>query len=415
MISLFSAYQNNEITTVMKGEVAYLPCNPSVDDLVDMINWASLVRVANGAEFYIELADGVHGVSSHIMFDSVGSSVEVRGTSTGDELSITSISYASIGGGNYRCTAGVSQPLPSHIEPGSVVGLFNVVGTNDVASCNGGQVVETIYADRLKFTFDLQSARTLANGSLKSSASWYSNINKCIAYRVTLKANSDGWNGTGVEGFANVKNGQLVFKWLGVAYDGAEGTEHDLIHCQGNLSRFYAERCGFSGAGDKVLRQYGPSEMHLNLSCVGGNTTAQEIWQGTAGSKAEFIRCFAGSASKSGLVAGPATNANFAQGILSNAPTLVSQTSPDSGVSVAPALLSNASSRGIYAIHGHCYITSGTQVERCATGLDWLASGFIIGPSGFGTGSQANGRNAENNGNTEENGGGWYKNIADGL
>lgn len=412
------AYANNKILVLLSGESAKLVCDPTGgDDIQDMAGWLRQCVVSGDAELYLELADGIHTVSTFIDIDGPGNVVDIRGTSTPDLLDITDISFSAVSGTLYECTVTISTALPAQAVVGYPIGMQQVKGDNDAALASGGQIIKSIAGDRLSFTFDFDSPRAIAPvdpTALDNTLEYSLVANELLVPKGALIAQSTGWDGSAREGFINCLNGgRLTLRNMGIAYSGATD-EHDLLFARDTGSRIYLfDRTVLAGAGDKVLRQFGASEMYINRSCVGGAGIAQEIWQGTAGSTAQFVRSSCGGSTVAGMTAGSGSFCSFAQAQLVASVNMLRAVGAGSEIAFQTARIVGGT-RGLYAQPGIIYTTS-AEIERCTTGIDWLAGGHIIGSVTFGAGSQANTTDSQEPGNIEAFGGGWFEDITKNL
>jgi len=406
------AYASGQPLLLLNGEIVKLQCNPTTgDDIQAMSEWLLSCSVASTAELYIELADGVHTVSTYIDVVKPGPLLDIRAASTADFIQINSISYAAVSGDIFEATVVVDSALPSGAVVGGPIGIQNAQGSLDVAAVNGGQIVKSIAGDRLSFTFDIYSANGFpSNGVLDNTLTFGLPANQVVVNKGSLIAQNTGWDGTSREGFMNMLNGGRVsLRYIGIAYSGAGSTEHDLIFCRDNGSRFYAyDRVTLAGAGDKVLRMYGDGEMFLNRSYVGGGAKALEIYQGTAGGTIQFVRTSCGGCLTSGLTAGSGTFINFAQAPLASCGIGARTVGGGAAISIYPCIVNNCET-GILASPGNIYATVDLEINGCDLGIDWTAGGSVVGPISFGSGTESNTVDSAAPGNTFYQGGVWHE------
>ena len=302
---------------VNKGETVKLVCNPSTgDDIKDMIAWMQTCSVSGDATFYLEIADGNHDVNTYIDIVGVGTEIDIRATAAPSFNTITGYSSTLVSGTQYRITATLGSALDSNAEVGKVIGIQNAQGNDDEEALNGAHIVQSIAGDRLSFTFDVRSTNgAFSHGTLDNTLTNGLLANQVLVYKATLHANSSGWDGSAREGFINLLfGGRMTWRNLGLSYNGTANTEHDLVFCKGSGSRFYGyDFSAFCGAGDKVFRGFGECEILLNRCQIGGGIKAQELYQGTSGGNAQFVRCSFGSANLSGFTVGNAAECIVSQ------------------------------------------------------------------------------------------------------
>lgn len=397
------------------GDVAKVVLDPtSGDDIQALAYWLRSCSVPSTAQLYLELANGNHTVNTNIILSGDGPLLDIRATAAPDESAITAVSFELVSGTKYRATITIPTALPAQAVVGSPIGIQQPQGDNSASDIAGAQIIQSIAVDRLSFKFDFNhpTGAPVNPTAMDNTLQFSLPANKVLTPKSSLICQSTGWDGAAIEGFLNLHDGaKCSFRNFGMAYSGTAGTEHDLILARGIGAKFYAyDKMILAGAGDKVLRQYGASEMYLNRSCVGGAGLGQELWQGAAGSAIQLVRTSCGGATNGGFAVGAGCNLNFAQGVIASTPSGV-QCTAGGDAAVFPAIISGHT-RGLYAVHGRIAITSETYIRRNTTGIDWLAGGEVAGPATMGTGSLANTTNSSTAGNVFKEGGIWYDNIA---
>lgn len=415
-LAALDAFTTGKALLLTPGESAKLVCNPTTgSDIQAMAQWLTQCFVPDGASLHIELADGVHTVSTYI--DAYGTDnhkVDIRGSVGPDFIQIISVAYTTVSAPIYQAEVVVATALPAGAVVGGPIGMQNMQGTIDVTSAGGAQIIKSIAANRLSFTFDLYSpVGSPGNGLLDNTLTDGLVANNVVVFKGSLICLNTGWDGGAREGFMNaLDGGRIELRNLGLAYSGAAGTEHDMLFARGSGSRVYLfDRVGVAGAGDKVLRSYGGAEFFCNRSYIGGAAKAQELFQGVAGGFNQFVRTSCGGALTAGFTCGHASAVNFAQGKIGACGIAFRTTTLGASIAAFPVTI-NKCSTAILATQGLVAGTTATLIERCTQGMDWAAGGVIVGNFVLGAGAQANTSNSVRPGNTDYNGGAWYQNTA---
>jgi len=408
---VLAGYTANQPIYLKSGESAKLVCNPTAgDDIKAMVAYMRGCKVSPEATFYLELADGKHTVNTYIDLDGSGTEIDIRGTASPTFQQITVYSASQVSGTTYEVTVTINAQLSADAVVGSVIGIQNAQGSGEEECFNGGHIVKAIASNRLSFTFDIitpQGAPSI--GTISNTETNSLTANQVVVYKSSIIASSSGWDGSSREGFINCLNGgRMTWRFAGLGYSGNAGTEHDLIFLKGSGSRFYAyDYSAFCGAGDKVLRSYGSAEFHLNRSQLGGGITAQELYQGVAGSEAQFVRISFGSASVAGFTCGANTNINIAQSQGGALVDALKTTSTSATISAYPIRIKHCT-KAIEANGGNVYCSSDTELKENATGLDWSNGSTIYGNITFAN----NGTNSIADANAMYKGGIWYNGSA---
>lgn len=410
------AYERGACLVLLPGEEAKIICNPSSgDSLSEIAKWYGQCLISPDATMYIQLADGAHTVSEYVdVPNGNGSTLDIRGSAAPNFYQISSVSFAAVSGSLYTATVTVTSALDSAAVVGGPIGIQNAQGSNDVQVINGGQIIKSIAADRLSFTFDFYSPAGLpVTGVLDNTLTYGLVANQVVVPRASLICQNTGWDGSSREGFINaIDGGRVTMRNFGLAYSGAGSTEHDMLFARGAGSRIYLyDRMVISGAGDKVLRSYGGAEIFGNRSCIGGAGKALELFQGVAGGNNQFVRCSTGGALTAGFTCGHASTVNFAQGTLWGCGIGLRTTTEGASISAYPARIGKCN-EAMLATQGSISGTTETVIERCTLGVNWAGGGEVVGNFTMGTAGQANTSDSVRPGNTEYNGGRWYQDTA---
>lgn len=408
-----NAFLKNVVLEIKTGESATLICDPtSGDDIQAQFGWYRSCLISGESTFFIELADGVHTVDTFIDIDGTGPDVDFRGTGTPTFIQITSIAYASVDVPNaiYQATVSIDSALPSGAVVGGPIGIQNAQGALDVASSNGGQIIQSIAGDRLSFVFHLFSpVNAPSNGLLDNTLTFGITANQVVIAKGSLIAQSTGWDGSSREGFINCLNGgRMTIRNVGIAYEGDSGItgdEHDLIFQRGDGSRFYAfDRVILAGAGDKVLRSFGGAEFFINRSYIGGAALALELFQGVSGGNNQFVRTSCGGGKTSGFTCGSASTVTFAQAPMVNCGIGFRVTAMGGSIACFPVIIHKCST-GILATQGSITGASNTEITRCTEGVDWAGGSTVVGNFTF----DSNTSDSIAPGNIFFEGGIWYQ------
>ena len=406
-----AAFTANQPLYLKSGESAKLVCDPtSGDDIQAMINWMRGCKVSPEATFYLEIADGKHTVNTYIDLDGSGTEIDIRGTASPTFQQITTYAASLVSGTTYEITVTVGSSLSADAVVGSVIGIQNAQGSGEEECFNGAHIVKAIAGDRLTFTFDINSPQGAPSiGTIDNTLTNGLTANQVVIYKSSIIATSTGWDGSAREGFINCLNGgRMTWRFVGLAYSGTAGTEHDLIFLRGSGSRFYAfDYSGFVGAGDKVFRSYGASEIYLNRSQLGGSTTAQELYQGVAGGEAQFVRVSFGSSSVAGFTVGSGTSINLAQSQGGALVDALKTTSASAAIAAYPIRIKHCT-KAIEANGGTVYCTSDTELKENATAIDFANGSLVLGNITLAN----NGTDSTADANVLYKGGVWYNGSA---
>lgn len=288
------------------GEQSYLECNPtSGDDLRAMSKWVARNVIGvegryvltDGTEFWLQIADGSHAVST--MIDLNGPCfLDIRASAAPDVTEVTSVSFSTVSGTLREATIGCSgMALPASYVAGDPIGLQMMHGDGGCKALSGGHIIHALAGDRLSFT-----VRFFAD-ALPAAVTTISTItdpdngqprSRVVLPKARLRCNTDGWGGGNSEGFLNQWGGAVCnIRDVGFAIANP-ASAHDLVFCRGGGTHLWLIQYVVLAGADSnafVLRQYGPSDIHANLSLLGCAGIGSSLWTGTEDSKFQLVRC----------------------------------------------------------------------------------------------------------------------------
>lgn len=295
--------------------------------LNNAIAWHGKCSVLGYGRIVLKIAAGLHKVSGYIQRNRDQPILKVA-SATYSARTITAISFATTGTAfKSRATITVSSALPSYVVAGYPIGLRNVQGDNDAAYCSGGHIVVSVAANLLSFTVDFyhpNKAAPLTDPTTIDSATHATrsdprsmNRSEVIVPGAAIMV-TGGYDGSAVEGFVNVEyGGAMESKYMGWAYGGAAGGEHDLFFIGDlNASIRFMDQDVVVGAADKVIRWNGASSVYMNRGFVGGGGIGLQLLAGASGGNANIIRSNYGNALVQGLTTGGRANIQFQQSLL---------------------------------------------------------------------------------------------------
>lgn len=376
-----AAFAANSQLRIARGETVKIVCDPTGgDDLQAMAKWACGEHFREeGAELYIEIADGLHDVSTFIDVTD-RRHLDIRATATPDLHTISSFTITSLGANLYEADVTVTVALPSRVVAGYAVGCQNVKGDNGADSINGAHIVTSVAVDRLSCKFQYRSLGVAPTTptTLDGTTTLGLTANQLVVPKCCLRANSAGWDGSAREGFINALTGGAVrLSYLGISYNGAT-SEHDILFARDEGACFHLEdRVVIAGAGDKVLRMSGDAQMTVNRSYLGGGTTGAEICSGIFGSTASFTRTMMGSASTALLTATYGCNFGLTQSRMTGTTHANRCTSADAAINITDTHITH-STNGITATKGEVMTDTASSIRLCTTPIS-MGGGNVHG------------------------------------
>jgi hypothetical protein len=291
---------------VKAGETVKLVCDPtSGDDIQDMAEWISSRGhyVEQGGSLYMEIADGLHDVSTYI--DVVDNGLlDIRGSAAPDFLDVASATFSGTSGA-ITATIVVSAltPLPSRVQAGFAVGGLNIQGDGGADLLNCGIIVKARTNDTT-FTADLFSDGTNLTTftTPDNTPSLGLTPNKLMVPQCTIRAAEAGWDGATREGFMNAeRGGRIHLRDLGLSYNGAAGDNDMLFATDAGSEISLEDYCVIAGTGEMCVRSFNHANIYTNRSCLGGAHTGANIWQGSGGGTFTAIRTMMGSVTADAL------------------------------------------------------------------------------------------------------------------
>jgi len=311
-----TAYAAGVPLYVKNGETAYLTCDPTNgDDIQQMFEWFSSCKKDEGGTFYILLADGEHEVSTGILMERPGLTIDFRASGSPDAVTATAITSALVVDTTYRATVTVSTALPDQVIVGSPIGMQNIQGDNDALAFNGGQVVQSIAGDRLSFTYDFFSPAGAPTdpSALDNTAINGMTPNQVLCPQAWLVCDENGWDGGTQEGFIALRGGaKCAIQDIGFVFDGTAAGDDHMIAVRDTGSFIHiVQDCVFAGAGDKVIRQTFGAGSFINRSCIGGAFKARVAIDLAVGCSGTVVRCSLGGFSNQICNVGASSGISF--------------------------------------------------------------------------------------------------------
>lgn len=324
--------------------------------------------------------DGVHNLSTYVDISN-SKILSLKSKSDTEFITVTGLSYSLVTGVNWSCVVTVSKSLPVHVVVGCGVGFQNVKSENGIEAVNGAHKITSIAADRMSFTvsFRLYGVTPTNPTTMDNALTLGLIANQVVINKTTIIANSSAWDGYAREGFINVFSGaQLFLKGITFIYDGATD-EHDMFFAKDAGSRIeFTDRVICVGAGDKIVRAAGASEVYANRSLFGGGSTAQEVYQGVAGSTLFFVRSIFGGVSASSITATSSVNAMLSSCIATNSGGSVCRTTyPDASINVTASKIAH-SAVGLQATDGRISVSGDSEIIKCTSPFS-VSAGIIKG------------------------------------
>jgi hypothetical protein len=412
-----AAYSNDAYLMVARGVSVKLVCNPTAgDNLQAMAQWISGRHfLQEGASLYLEIADGLHDVSTYIDITD-GRFLDMRARVTPELIQIAAISFVSdaeVGGPageTYTATVTVASALPARMVAGYAVGGQNVKGdTLGAEALNSGLIVKTVAVDRLSFTTQIRShgvaltsPTTLDNGLTLGLAA-----NQLVIPFCCLRANEAGWDGAAREAFINaMSGGKIGISFVGISYNGSAG-DNDILFAKGEGSFInLVDYVVIAGAGEMCARSFAFGAIITNRSMMGGGITGVNVFQGSAGGTLSMTRTMCGSVSGDAISASSGSTVTIGLSVIDGANQCLRPTYPDASISVTSSRIGHALN-GATPTKGNISIDVASSISGCTSPFSF-AGGFLHGnPTLIGN------TNAAPAGNTlATNGGGWYQTAA---
>lgn len=380
-----AAYAAGVPLLVKDGETAYLTFDSNDgDSLPDMCSWASGCSVSSSGTLYIAVANGRHDVGTgttnadYVYIDN-GGKVDIRGSGS-SFITVTGLSFANVASNLYECTVTLASTLPTGLAVGDPVGMFNIQGDGYAMSANGGQLIHsitgTLGVNATTFTFRFYSSMTPSGTpTLDNTAINGVTPNQLMLSNGWLVADDNGWLGSNIEGYFNVYNGsELILRNIGIGYNGAALSAHDLIAVFNEGSRLWLyDYVTLAGAGEKVVRQYGGSEVYTNRSCIGGAGRAKQVHAGQSSTQTQFIRTFMGGCSEDGITMGTGSGFTATQCVMGSADNGIYLNGAGAYGAWQSSQMGNCVN-GAHTLVGELYLTS-NKFYNCTTGLRYGANG----------------------------------------
>lgn len=376
-----SGYATNSIISVKAGETAKLVCNPSGgDDLQDMANWASYQKIVEqGGQFYIEIADGLHSVTTYIDV-SLDGILDIRGTAAPATRTVTGATFSADGGGIYTATITVSSALPAQVAIGYAVGGQNIQGDGAADLLNGGMTVQSVAGDRLSFTVKVRCSGVAPTSftTPDSTPSLGLTPNQIVIPTATIRANEAGWDGAAREGFMNaLSGGKIRLSNIGFSYNGLAG-DNDMFFARDEGSEInFVDYVVVAGSGEMITRSFNQANIVSNRSFLGGDTTTSNVFQGSGGGKASFTRTMMGSVSGDGISSSSGCSVQMGLSVLSGANQGLRTTNPDSSIIATGCRISRCLN-GVASTKGDISIDANSSIQYCTNPIS-LAGGFVHG------------------------------------
>ena len=302
------AYAQRALIKVAAGETVKLPCNPDVDDMIDMCNWISAGHIVEGdGELFLEVINGRHDVTG---FCPVGRGryLDIRGTASPTLIEITGVEYldlgaTSLGPGMYRATVTLATALPAHITAGWAIGITPVVSAGITHPCSGGHQLLTIATDRLSFTYNFRAAGTVGDivdtGVMTAGTSFGTTNNRVVLPTFTIRL-LGGWVGASNEGFYRMENGgQLHTKWCGFSYIGEDDVNREMLYTISGGRWNNSDYSVFVNAPKRIYRSGQGGSAYLNRAYM-GNPAGDECVQ-ILSANLTMVRCLTSGGTVAGI------------------------------------------------------------------------------------------------------------------
>ena len=382
-----SAFAAGATMRVKAGETFALPCNPSSgDNLQAMANWISSNHyIEQGGNLYLEIADGLHNVTTFIDVTN-GRLLDIRATSSPDLIAITGATFTNDGevgvpaGEVYTATITVASTLPDRVVAGFAVGGMNVQGDGGAHAVNGGLIVDTVAGNRLSFTTKIRShGVVLVDVSVfDATPSLGLTPNILVIPKCTIRANEAGWDGAAREAFINALRGsQVNLTFVGISYNGILGDNDMLFARDAGSEIALLDYCVIAGAGEMVTRSFNYANILTNRSCLGGGTTGANIFQGSGGGTASFTRTMMGSVLGDAISSSSGCAVQIGLCVITGANQGLRPTVANSSIVVTSSRVT-ACANGAAVTKGTLSIDAASSIKFCTSPVS-MAGGFLHG------------------------------------
>lgn len=372
------AYGLGASLIVKTGESIALVCDPSGgDNLQAMAKWISSRGhyVDQGGELYLQIADGLHNVSTYI--DIVdGGQLDVRATAMPDFLTVTSATFSATTG-DLTATVNVSAgtPLPARVVAGFAVGGLNIQGDGGADILNCGMIVKARVSNT-QFTADIFSSGVALSAftTPDNTATLGLTPNQLMVPKCTIRAAEAGWDGAAREAFMNVlRGGKIGLTHVGLSYNGAAG-DNDMLFARDAGSEIYLrDYCVVAGTGEMVARSFNYGNIITNRSCLGGGQTGANIWQGSGGGTLTAVRTMMGSVSADAISTSAGGKVFATACVVAGANILARTTYVDASLTLANCRLSRGN-LGVAPTDGNITIDSNSSIKACTTPISITSS-----------------------------------------
>lgn len=385
-----AGYAGRSLLVIKTGETIVLECDPSSgDDIQDMADWISAKGhfIEEGGELYMEVADGLHSVTTYIDITNQGF-LDIRATAAPDFIDVESATFSGTSGDITATITVASGTLPTRVDTGFVVGGLNIQGDGgaDILNC-GMTCVSRLSSSQ--FTAELHSQGTNLAAFTTPTTGYNTDPslgnpdlgvgnNRLIVPKATIIANEAGWDGAAREGFVNAERGGILnTKWLGWAFEPTPSTgddDNDMFFSRDPGSEiFFRDYSVIAGAGEMTLRSFNQGNITLNRCCVGGNQSGINIWQGSAGGSLSVTRSFMGSVSGDAISCSLSGKVQIGLSVIAGGNNLVRTTYPDSTVSITKSRLSRGGG-GAVPTKGDITVDSNSSIQNCTTPISITGS-----------------------------------------
>jgi hypothetical protein len=381
--AVIAARNASALLRTPRSTIHKLVSNPTTgDDLREMAEWiAGTHYIEETGERYLEIADGLHDVSTFVDITE-GRRLDLRGRTTPTLIQITGISYSNDGevgapaGEVYTATVTVATALPDRVVVGYAIGMQNIQGDGGADGLNGAVIVTSIAGDRLSFTGKIRShGVALTNPTtLDANVTLGLTPNRAVIPWACLRVNEAGWDGAAREGFMNALRGSVIdLRHIGISYNGIAG-DNDILFAGPGATVRLRDYVVIAGAGEMVLRTAG-GRIEAFRSCLGGSTMGVNIVQAVDDGTVSLTRCSLGSVSGDMLSLTAGSRCWVSQSVLTGANQIARTTYPSSAIEIATSRLSRALNGGV-PLAGDILIDSASSVRHCTSPM--LLSGGVL-------------------------------------
>lgn len=375
-----AAYANDALLWLKRGETAKLVCNPTAgDNLQTMCQWAAGAHfIEEGASLYVEIADGLHDVSTYVDITDKRL-LDVRATAIPDQLIVTSATFSGVSGVvTVTINVDPSTPLPARVVAGFAVGGMNIQGDGGADMLNTGMIVKARNSNT-QFTADIRSSGTnlAAFTTPDNTASLGLTPNRLIVPFCTIRCAEAGWDGAAREAFMNaLTGGRIHLTYVGIAYNGITG-DNDILFARDAGSEIYLkDYCVIAGAGEMITRAFNQGNIITNRSCLGGGSTGVNVFQGSGGGKASFTRTMMGSVSGDAISSSSGCAVQIGNCVIAGANQILRTVNPDASIIATSSRISRATN-GVVPTNGRVSIDANSTIAYCTSPI--IVSGSAQG------------------------------------